>query len=60
MSVTVFNLCILIGWALFSGGCIWSLGGLGVAASGLSLIILTFLSARIAGGLIDASQAEEN
>jgi hypothetical protein len=52
MNLAVFNACLLIGWLLVLAGGVWLNPGAGLAVAGLLLIVLTLLSARIAGGLV--------
>jgi hypothetical protein len=60
MSVLVFNVCILIGWLMFAIGGVWAYGPAWIAASGVFLVILTFLSLWLAGGLIGPKPKEED
>lgn len=49
MNIKIFNIAVLLGWALASAGAIMLNTGAGVAASGLLLIALTVGLARMAG-----------
>lgn len=49
MYVTVFNASLIIGWLVFSGGAVMVHPGFGMAASGLMLVFLTLLVARMVG-----------
>lgn len=51
MHVRVFNGCLLLGWLLVTAGGILLSPGAGLAASGVLLILLALLGARISGGL---------
>lgn len=55
MHVLVFNVSLLVGWLLvLCGGVIVNLG-LGLVAAGLLLVVLTIVSARMAGRLYSSS-----
>lgn len=51
MNVLVFNIALLLGWAMVTAGC--ALVGLwvGLVVGGLLLLVLTVLAARLAGGI---------
>jgi hypothetical protein len=51
MHIHAFNAGLLIGWLLVLAGGLVLSPGLGLAVSGLLLIVLVLLSAKIAGGL---------
>ena len=49
MKLVVFNLCLLLGWALIvAGGLLYSVP-VGLIAGGASLVVLSVLAAYIAG-----------
>jgi hypothetical protein len=49
MDFRIFNTCLLLGWLLFLAGAVLVHVGYGLAASGVLLLLLTLVSARIAG-----------
>jgi len=49
VSIRIFNLCLLVGWLMFSGGLTLLDLGAGIACSGLSLVGLTLYVARLGG-----------
>jgi uncharacterized membrane protein YozB (DUF420 family) len=49
MYITVFNASLIVGWLVFSGGAVMVHTGFGMAASGLMLVFLTLLVARMVG-----------
>lgn len=51
MNARTFSACLLLGWALATVGGVLIHPGAGLACSGLLLIALALLSARMAGGL---------
>lgn len=49
MNIRIFNLCLLLGWLMFSGGLAMIQPGIGIACGGLSLVGLTLYVARLGG-----------
>lgn len=58
MNITIFNTCLLIGWLMLTvGGCMVHVGW-GLVGGGVALLVLTFVSAWLAG--VHANQATGN
>ena len=55
MDIKIFNACLAIGWLLILIGGVLVHVGLGLAVAGAVLILMSFLSARIAGGVSQAA-----
>jgi len=55
MDIKIFNACLAIGWLLILIGGVLVHAGLGLAVAGAVLILMSFLSARIAGGVYQAA-----
>jgi hypothetical protein len=51
MTARTFSLCLLLGWLLVTIGGVLIQPGAGLVASGVLLIVLALLAARLAGGL---------
>lgn len=51
MNLRVFNLALLIGWAMVTAGGLLVRPWIGLVAGGLLLLVLTVLAARLAGGI---------
>jgi hypothetical protein len=49
MNIRIFNVCLLLGWLMATGGLMMRDLGLGIACGGLSLVMLTLYVARIGG-----------
>ncbi len=55
MDIKIFNACLAIGWLLILIGGVLVHVGLGLAVAGAVLILMSFLSVRIAGGVYQAA-----
>lgn len=59
MNILIFNIGLLLGWLMvLAGGVMLHLAG-GIAAAGVLLLVLVFLSVRLAGGLYAAPPKSE-
>lgn len=50
MNVRIFNICLLLGWLMVTGGVAMEKGlGVGAATGGVLLLVLTLAAAYLAG-----------
>lgn len=50
MNIRVFNICLLLGWLMVTGGVALEKGvGVGIASGGALLLVLTLAAAYLAG-----------
>lgn len=49
MSLSVFNTCLLTGWAMATAGCAWWWPPAGLMVGGATLVALTLLVSRMGG-----------
>ena len=59
MNIITINVCLLIAWLMILGGAVLALGiGAGMIAGGVTLVALSFLAARAAGGFYSSRAGE--
>lgn len=51
MNLHIFNAALLVGWLMVLGGSMLIHVGAGLVVGGLLLLILVFISVRLAGGV---------
>lgn len=51
MNLHIFNAALLVGWLMVLGGAMFVHVGYGLVVGGLLLLVLVFISLRLAGGV---------